>query len=252
MKDPRERPLNPYEVLSHYEKKRRQGRFTDKDRLAYRDLVEMFRKLNDQDQTATSLLIGAQRKGSEGSAVALQKTPVTKVQRRLRKLVHNILDEDPKTVEHSEGNFGHILQSPVLPLALASSDEPTDVELLCRAVCFRRQSSPEHDGDERFRENAAEALGTFDDDRARETLFSLLCSRRIEPDLHGAVLKALRSQKCPDIRRQCSELRALPKRKAVKHLARLSGCGVIRSQLDSLFHQSKYDRVFAAMGSLDR
>lgn len=242
MRDPSQPPMNPLVVLSHYERHRERKPLTVEQLHAYKELIEMFRKLNDEEPIARSLFVKVEKLASEGAAIALQNTPVPKVQRRIRELFHNILTEDPDTIKKARA-LG-------LPLALANSNDPNDIELLCRAACFRRQRSPIHQDDDRFRKNAVKALGTFDADPARETLFMLLCSPRIEPDLRLAVDGALQSQLCPSIRRRCSDLRALPRRSAVKQLARLNGSGFLRSYLDSLFHLSEYDSVFSSLEML--
>ena len=251
MRDPNQPPLNPLVVLSYYERCQERKPLTDEQRQAYEELIEMFRKLNDDESIARSLLIKVELMASEGAAIALQNTPVSKVQRRIRELLHNILIEDPDTIKESRVDLeNHRLRGMGLPLTLANSNDPSDIELLCRAACFRRQRSPIHKDDDRFRKHAVNVLGTFDADLARETLFMLLCSPRIEPDLRSAVVEALQSQLCPSIRRRCSDLRTLPRRAAVKQLARLSGSGFFRSHLDSLFHRSDYDSVFSSLEML--
>lgn len=250
------RGLNPYQQLIALEQKKIGGRNTTADDDAYRDLVDVLRQCNDDPGIVQNLMEAANILNSEGAAYALRETPLVDVGNRIRSLIRDIVAEAPssinkyKTHNKHETEDRYSLKSQALPLALAGSTDRYDIDLLCRAALFRRTSSPIHDGDGTFRINAVRALAEIKSERVQETLFSMLCSPEIEPDLRMQVSLALNRNPPKDLYQRAASILSHGRRRAIRSIARLNGCGAFRSTWDSLFRTSRYDRVLVALDSI--
>jgi hypothetical protein len=234
----------PFRLLTELDyDKRRHGLDRD-DEKRYAALIEVLHKISATDEVLTqSLAAYALDFNSPGAAKALRGLRHTDARRKLVTLIEIY-------PEGREAIFGgdYKTASPALPLILSETTDQNEIKLLAKCSQFKRPDGSRTADDILFCTNAIEALSTVHSPIAQEALLSALTSD--DEALYDAARQGLLRYCSDQTRALCRELLALPKRDAIKRLAKMEGKGGFAALHASLFNSSRYDRFFAAARTL--
>ena len=231
---------SPFDHLIQLEYAKRHGGLDAVDEQRYTELIEVLHTMSDADQgrITEGLFTLAFVMNSPGAARALRGL---RLAHRRREVVASLemYPEDPD---------GKAQASNYLPLVLSGTSDPAEIKLLAKCTQFKRPDGSRTPEDIVFCTNAIEALSTIRSPIAEEALLVAVASDN--EAISNAATWALLPHCSNETRALCRELLALPKRDAIKRLAKMEGKGGFAALQASLFNSSRYDRFFAAARTL--
>ena len=247
--------LGPAQLLIQLEhEKRCCGRLDPDDEVRYKALIEVLHKMSDADQgrITEGLVTLAIDMNYPGAARALRGLRLPNRRRQIVDLIATY-PKDPKLVEQTDDERRAYYPpephpSYNLPLVLSGTSDPAEIKLLAKSTRFKRPDGSRTPEDIVFCTNAIEALSTVRSPIAEEALLVAVASDN--EAISTAATWALLPHCSNETLALCRELLALPKREAIKRLAKMEGKGGFAALQHSLFNSSRYDRFFAAARTL--
>jgi hypothetical protein len=231
---------SPVERLMDFEHAKRHGGLDPVDEERYIELIEVLHKMSDADQgrITEGLFTLAFVFNSPGAARALRGLRLAD---RRREVVASLemYPDDPDGKPQASNN---------LPLILSGTSDVAEIKLLAKCSRFKRLDGSRTPEDIVFCTKAIESLSTIRSPIAEEALLIAVASDN--ETISNAATWALLPHCSNETRALCRELLALPKREAIKRLAKMEGKGGFAALQATLFDSSRYDRFFAAARTL--